>query len=132
MANRDDGVASRILNDHVRRPYADVQYAEEWRNLPEIPTKRELLLEKVNEIVDDESWNTYQDEPLYSANLPVNIVDGPWPSTMDYLGAHYQLLREDSIASLRASIEEFRANPRMQDSRDTRVYSDVSPHSLHV
>jgi helicase required for RNAi-mediated heterochromatin assembly 1 len=127
-----DNVAYRILSEHVRRRYADVEYPEAWRNLPEIPTKVELLSKRGNGNGRDETevWNSYQKEPIYDPNIPHNIVNGPWPSTMDYLGTHYQLLREDGIATLRASIQEFRDNPRMSDSRETNVYTNVKNYPV--
>lgn len=123
-----------ILTEHIRRPYMNVKYEEEWRNLPEIPTKKELLAGRgrANQGDESEQWNSYQDEPLYNPDLPHNIVDGPWPSTLGYIGAHYQILREDGIADLRVSIQQFRDNPRMTDSGETYVYTHVSSLSIQV
>ena len=123
-----DNVASDILTQHIRRRYAEVEYPEAWRNLPEIPTKDEFMTNKTNEEGEDtpETWNAYQDDPVYDRDLPHNIIDGPWPSTMEYLGAHYQILREDAIAPLRISIQQFHENAQMVDSRETYVYTNAS------
>lgn len=123
-----DHGALRILTEHVRRQYAQTRFPEAWRNLPEIPTIKELVQDKDHNKsrYDNEVWNAYQQDPVYDPTLPQNIIDGPWPSTMDYLGAHYRILREDAIAPLRTSVHQFRDNPHMNDSRETYIYDNVS------
>jgi helicase required for RNAi-mediated heterochromatin assembly 1 len=127
-SSRNDNISWDILIQHIRRRYAEVEYPEAWRNLPEIPTKEELMPNKDRDKdrYTPETWNAYQEDPIYDPNLPHNIIDGPWPSTMEYLGAHYQILREDAIAPLRTSIQQFRDDPKMNDSRETHIYTDVS------
>lgn len=75
---------------------------------------------------ETEKWDDYQREPVYDLNLPVNIINGGWESKMAYVGAHYQLLREDTIAALRRSVGEIQRNPNLMDDNDTCIYTHVS------
>lgn len=125
-----------ILRDHVKRAYENRVYPESWRSLPEFPNKEEILppanqRSAINS--KPEEWNEYQKEPVYDENLPRNIVDAPWPSKEDYIGAHYQILREDTIASLRRSVASFRRQPSMMDDNDTCIYTHVrAPNKLAI
>jgi helicase required for RNAi-mediated heterochromatin assembly 1 len=80
----------------------------------------------------EDNWDRYQKEPLYDQNLPHNIVDGPWPSKEAYLGAHYQILREDAIASLRRAVLEFKKCPLLVDDTEICVYKDVRHPRLQI
>lgn len=101
-------------------------------NLPELPTKAEMAPPVVQRSsatrFDDkpQEWDEYQHDPIYSATLPHNIVDGPWSSKEAYIGAHYQILREDGIGPLRKAIEQVRFRPEMNEEDETCIYSDVS------
>ena len=129
--------ANRILRDHIYKRYENQAFPQEWRNLPEVPSTAEIcppsrsLVDKGD--VDEEDrdkWNQYQNDPLYDRTLPHNIVDGPWPSREAYLGAHYQILREDAIAPLRRAVESFKNCPSMVDDADICVYRDVSVSNM--
>jgi helicase required for RNAi-mediated heterochromatin assembly 1 len=122
-----------ILRRHIYKTYEVNAFAEEWRNLPEVPSSSEIappskgpLEEADKKHEHPESWNDYQQEPLYDENLPHNIIKGPWPSKEAYIGAHYQILREDAIAPLRRSVADVKKNPGMQEDGDTCIYTQVS------
>lgn len=120
-----------ILRDHVRKTYQQNAFAEEWRNLPEIPSSAEIK-PTPRHPADNESpeeWNDYQQQ-IHNDSLPHNIVDGPWPDKESYIGTHYQLHREDALASIRKSVAEFQLNPLMMEDEDTWIYTNVSLHAL--
>ena len=122
--------ANRILEAHIFRRYNDVDHREEWRNLPEIPTSAEIMPPKPLERAT-EQWDDYQKDFLYDEHLPTNIIDGPWPSKEEYIGAHYQIHREDAIACLRKSVEEFKRHPGMKETQETAFYTHVNTSALH-
>ncbi|CZS98291.1 uncharacterized protein RCO7_08942 [Rhynchosporium graminicola] len=124
--------ARGILVDHVKKTYENNAFPQAWRNLPEIPSSDEINPvakehQPTTTIQEPEEWNMYQRETfLYDPKLPHNIVDKPWPSKEAYLGAHYQIIREDSIASLRTAVAEFKQTPSMDESSETRIYTSVT------
>ncbi|KAF3919591.1 hypothetical protein ABW20_dc0103356 [Dactylellina cionopaga] len=75
-----------------------------WRAYPDVPSAAELMSEDVE--------------------LPCNEVGYPWDSVDEYLGAHYELLREDSFSPLRDAVGRFRAEPQMDDENDVAVYEN--------
>lgn len=120
------GPGFEALRDHINKEYQAGNYAEEWRNLPEVPSTSEIWSKDVKETRPAyEEWNEYQREPDYSTTLPHNIIEGAWPSKAEYLGSHYQILREDEIAPLRKSVADFKAHPDMMDDQETNVYTHV-------
>jgi helicase required for RNAi-mediated heterochromatin assembly 1 len=124
---RELAIATKIIQEHVLKPYGRELHIEPWRNLPEIPDKSEIMpKENERDRYKVEEWNDYQKDPVYDVNLPVNIIDKPWPSKEEYISAHYQILREDAIASLRNSVKSFKRNPEMDDDNFTHVYTSVS------
>ena len=118
-----------MLREHVQKPYEKINFLESWRNQPEIPTSEEIL--------KDVSWQDkdgpeqpmdYQSlaEPKeFDPRLPHNIIDQAWGSKEEYLGFHYQILREDAVAPLRQSVATFKRNDDMSDTQDTSIYTDV-------
>src|SRR6187402_3810688 len=102
--------AEAILRAHSKKLYQQNAYPEPWRNLPELPSTDEIKPSNDDSVDPDheepEKWDDYQQDPLYDSKLPQNIIDGPWPSRTEYIGAHYQMLREDAIASLRRSVAD--------------------------
>lgn len=131
VSAEDIAVAERIIQNHVLRPYENQYHGESWRDLPEIPDKSEIMPkdgDRENKENEDffEEWDAYQQDPLYNPNMPENIIKGPWPSKEEYIAAHYQILREDAIASLRSSVKSFKRNPQMDDDKCTHVYTHVS------
>ena len=123
-----DTLVNSILRDHVNRPYARHKHLENWRNLPEIPSSAEInpVCNDDQEANNPELWSDYQKDPLYDPNLPKNIVNGPWQSKSEYIGAHYQILREDAIAALRSSVACVKKYPDTQETQDTSIYTKVS------
>jgi helicase required for RNAi-mediated heterochromatin assembly 1 len=121
--------ANHIIRDHVLRRYEDQAHqGESWRDLPEIPNKSEIMPHEEHKANKDffESWDDYQKDPVYNSDLPKNIVNGPWPSKEEYIGAHYQLLREDAVAGLRNAVTAYKRKPGMSDDQFTHVYTHVS------
>ena len=127
---REEYAANEILRDHIYKRYENRAFPQEWRNLSELPSKSEICHpnQKSTGMADtnqEGNLTMSQMNPVYDQNLPHNIVDGPWPSREAYLGAHYQILREDSIAPLRRAVSEFKKCPALVDDVDTCVYKDV-------
>jgi helicase required for RNAi-mediated heterochromatin assembly 1 len=119
----------KILETYVRKTWDGGNHLEQWRNLPEIPNKAEIMPKKDEDAdpqKNDENWDDYQKDPIYHPDLPKNIIKGPWPSKEEYISAHYQILREDAIAPLRASIKYFKKHRNMDDDKDTCIYTHVS------
>ncbi|KAF4633146.1 hypothetical protein G7Y89_g4966 [Cudoniella acicularis] len=118
-----------ILREHIQKPWKLVEYPEAWQNLPETPKKSEICPREDEPQVrssSPEQWDEYQKDPIYSSRLPHNIIQGPWPSASEYIGSHYQILREDAIAPLRGAVTEFRRRPQMMESRDFYIYTHVN------
>lgn len=126
------GSGFEALKAHINKEYECGNFAEEWRNLPEVPGKDEVwsINDPQKEIPVQERWNDYQKDPDYSSSLPHNIIDGSWPSKAKYLGAHYQIIREDEIAPLRKSVASFKAHPDMMEDDETHIYTHVSTDNV--
>lgn len=86
-----------------------------WQGIPEIPTSNEIALND-NEAV----------------SVPANKVKGRWKSTEKYLRAHYELLREDSIAPIRDAVDAVRKTPEMMDNKDLAIYEKVGDYNFCV
>lgn len=86
---------------------------EVWVSKSEIPSSEEILGTDLPE--DDEDC----------VELMPNRIDGPWPSKNSYLRAHYELLREDSVAPLRDAVAYVKEEPRMMDSKNVSIYEKV-------
>lgn len=101
------------VNPDVRKYFDTIvsDDAPEWQSKPEIPSAEEVL---------------GKDTPDDFVILNPNIVDGPWPSKETYLEAHYNLLREDSVAPLRDAVAMVRNDPLRSDTKDLSVYESVS------
>jgi helicase required for RNAi-mediated heterochromatin assembly 1 len=117
-----------ILRSHVHKSYAQNNYPEAWRNLPELPSSEEIKPQPPDSSLENtqEEWDDYQKEARYDPKLPFNIIDGPWGSKIEYIGAHYQILREDSVAALRRSVSYVREHPDSMETEDTFMYTHVS------
>ena len=121
--------ALNIIKDHVKKTWYNNSVSESWRKLPEVPDQAEIMpAEEENKCSQPENWFQYQIDPEYenAAKLPTNTITGPWASKSEYIGAHYQILREDAVASLRKSVREFKKHPEMNDSQETCIYTSVS------
>ena len=86
---------------------------EEWLLKPELPSSAEIL---GTDLPEDEGD---------CVQLMPNHIEGPWPSKNSYLRAHYELLREDSIAPLRDAVAYVRDEPKMMDSKEVSIYDKV-------
>jgi helicase required for RNAi-mediated heterochromatin assembly 1 len=120
--------SDRILREHILKPYKQVEYPEDWRNLPEVAKKSEICPDVdpiAAKLAQQEAWNDYQNEPGYEITLPENIIDGPWGSKEDYIGAHYQILREDVVGPLRRAVSEFKQHPDMLEGNGVGIYTHV-------
>ncbi|TQS35353.1 hypothetical protein Golomagni_04228 [Golovinomyces magnicellulatus] len=122
--------AREILKEHyhAKNQIPELPPEETWRNLPHIPNSEEIMGYenplKIN--AEPEKWNEYQNDPVYDPKIPCNIVDRPWPSTSEYISAHYRILREDAIASLRKAVQIFKSNPKMMEDSTTYIYTEVT------
>ena len=125
----DDGALS-IIESHVKKTWFDTSVSESWRKLPEIPDQSEIIppIDETRIRNQPEDWFQYQMDLEYenASKLPNNTIKGPWASKSEYIAAHYQILREDAVASLRNSMKEFIKHPEMNDSEDTCIYTSVS------
>ncbi|OBT70222.1 hypothetical protein VE03_00209 [Pseudogymnoascus sp. 23342-1-I1] len=103
-----------ILREHITRPYQlhDEHSQEAWRQLPEIPSGREMNPDSSN-------------GPTHPETLPENITEGPWGSKDAYIGSQYQLLRYDATYPLRDSIRFYKENPGTSDLPTTSIYTNV-------
>lgn len=97
---------------------------DEWITLPEVPTAKEIMPKEPDKYVQ-EVWDEYKNDPVYDPKLPINIIDGAWPSTKAYQETHYRLLREDAVAPLRNAVAKVRQNPGMGDDKETLIYTHV-------
>lgn len=82
-----------------------------WREAPEMPQKHEILA---------------RDPP----HLPHNDVTAPSRNKSRYLEIQYHLLRYEGTEFLRRAVQEFRENPKMMESSNTAIYTNVSSASL--
>jgi helicase required for RNAi-mediated heterochromatin assembly 1 len=128
MSSQNSGKINAILRSHVHKSYAQNNYPQAWRNLPEIPSSEEIMPQPPDSGSDNtqEKWDDYQKEASYDPRLPFNIIDGPWGSKIEYIGAHYQILREDSVAALRRSVSYVKEHPDSMETEDTFMYTNVS------
>jgi helicase required for RNAi-mediated heterochromatin assembly 1 len=121
-----------VLVDHINRNYERNDGVHDWQKLPEIPTAGEILgpTERSQNkwLSDDDCKDDLKDKD--KATLPHNIIDRPWDSIGAYVGAHYQLLREDAIAPLREAVSLYRSKPTMKDNQDLSIYTHASKSIL--
>lgn len=121
----DQAAVMSILKYHVLRGYERGDHSTEpWRVLPEIPNSDEILLKGLEG--EEDYGNEEEDALKTSRGLPFNFVDRPWKDSASYIGAHYQLLREDALYPLRASVAAVKADPYMKDNGDTAIYTHAS------
>jgi helicase required for RNAi-mediated heterochromatin assembly 1 len=120
----------KVLVDHINRDYERNDDVHNWQKLPEIPTALEILgpLKRPRDDYFSEGDSVRDSKDIHQANLPHNIIDRPWDSIGDYIGAHYQLLREDAIAPLRQAVSLYRSQPTMKDNQDLSIYTHASIH----
>ena len=103
QTSRSDPVAA------IRRHVGHSADGAGWLGAPELPGVAEILC-GVQGV----------------GGLAPNIVDGPWPSRTEYLETHYEILRREGLEGLRLSVQCYRDNANMSDTKDTCVYTNVS------
>ncbi|KAK5170579.1 uncharacterized protein LTR77_005167 [Saxophila tyrrhenica] len=96
------------LNKNVSKYYEDAESPADggsWLRLPAIPTSSELL-----------DLNTGDDsDSLNNVEIATNRPRGAWDSKEDYLGAHYELLREDAVRPLREAVQRVKFSPQSKE-----------------
>ncbi|KAI9801073.1 MAG: hypothetical protein M1833_002941 [Piccolia ochrophora] len=105
----------------------------DWLMLEEIPTAAELQgdLTRVEAVDDDIAVVTKETDNITSNAregqqlLQMNKIDGPWEHKEAYLGAHYRLLREDTVAPLRNAVTEVRLRKEAAESSSFHLYDRV-------
>jgi len=116
-----------VLREHINRNYECQDGVQNWQKLPEIPSGAEILgpfeQSQVKFFIDN---SDHELKDGLAADLPHNIIDRPWNSVDDYIGAHYKLLREDAIAPLRQAVSLYKSQPAMKDNQDLSIYTHVS------
>lgn len=125
LAARPKLTLNRYVREYMRATYEPVNTGS-WLARPEIPTSAELLGENDDEEEGDNGDGDENDEQ----EVPVNVIQGPWPSKEDYLSAHYELLREDAVAPLRDAVAEVKEVPNMMDNQAICIYENVSLSSF--
>lgn len=102
-----------IANFKVREYFESmmVENTPEWQSKPEIPSAQEIM---------------GSDTPDGSLPLHVNLIDRPWDSKEQYIEAHYNLLREDSVSPLRDAVATIRDDHSMDDTKEFSIYESVS------
>ncbi|KAI7534544.1 P-loop containing nucleoside triphosphate hydrolase protein, partial [Hortaea werneckii] len=92
------------LNTGIREYFADAAKTvskSAWTSRPEVPTSAEIL--------DEEGGNSSSTSDIIE--IVPNKRCGAWESKEAYLGAHYELLREDAVKPLRDAVGVVRAMP---------------------
>jgi len=67
---------------------------------------------------------------MMDVEVPTNIIGAAYDSVNDYLGTHYELVREDTLAGLRAAVQHVQKNPSSEDTREIAIYDHVSLPNL--
>ena len=105
---------NRAIRDYWKEAKSEDPITNEaWVSKPEIPSSEEILGTDLPENDED------------CVELMPNHINGPWPSKESYLRAHYELLREDSVAPLRDAVAYVKEEPRMMDSKSVSIYEKV-------
>lgn len=117
-------------NDDIRKYFEAPKTAPiggNWLQKPEMPTPAEILLDPAN-------YRSGEQLLDIAENLRPNKIEGAYDSNEEYLGTHYDLLREDSIRPLREAVEQVRASPYLDEAEysggSIGIYDPVS--HVHV
>ncbi|KIW00589.1 uncharacterized protein PV09_07942 [Verruconis gallopava] len=97
-----------------------------WIDCPEIPTAKELMDE-------NEPWMKLRTLENGSEEVVMegNRLHGGWPDVETYLGAHYGMLREETVQPLRQAIAWIKAFPTA--SEDISPYGSIGIYSkVHI
>lgn len=114
------------LNKEIREYFKDSEQmpgTSTWQLLREIPTGSEILRAIGTRETDGSNYVISATENF---ELPCNRIVGKWRSKEEYLGAHYELLREDVIGPFRDAVEDFRDRALEKENESYCVYDKVS------
>ena len=100
-----------------------------WQCLREIPTGNEMLRAIGTGETDGSNYAISATENF---ELPCNRIVGKWASKEEYLGAHYELLREDVLGPFRDAVEDFRDRALEKENETYCVYDKVSGSHLQA
>ncbi|KAJ5672897.1 ATP binding protein [Penicillium longicatenatum] len=103
---------SQIIEGYFLESENPAPSSEPWMSKPEVPSR--------SEIMGYCDADTYEDVILHP-NRPSSV----WSSATEYLGTHYELLREDAVAPLRDAVEYLRDCPDIKDTNKISVYDKV-------
>jgi hypothetical protein len=103
---------SQIIEGYFSESENPAPSSEPWMSKPEVPSG--------SEIMGYCDADTYEDVILHP-----NRPSGVWSSATEYLGTHYELLREDAVAPLRDAVEYLRDCPDIKDNNEISVYEKV-------
>ena len=120
MTDSDKGQVRRHLEKYV---HTEVSGDAPWLGAPEIPTEQEI------------GWITNGQFEVPKIQVKPNKLEGPFEDKDEYLETHAELIRNDSLCSLRFAVDEFRQHPDMveRDSEvNTRIYENVYISGLTV
>ncbi|OKL64232.1 hypothetical protein UA08_00707 [Talaromyces atroroseus] len=87
---------------------------QRWLSYPEIPAAEEIM--GLTSAINQEEGHI---------DIVPNQISGAWESREEYLSAHYELLREDSVALLRDAVAYLKEEPTLNDTHEICVYEKV-------
>ena len=135
----DDAIASAALPVDALWGTTRQLTTQEMRYQPLHNKAKELLemRDKIRKTLHDTSEKTtFQndyialptEDELKQKTLPVdlqrNMIDGPYPSVLQYLDIQYRLLREDFIHPLRCALHEIECDE--EEAQSMKVYNNVT------
>lgn len=114
MANPGPSPSLNIMiRDYFKAP-GTLAHASSWISKSEIPSAEEVLgLDNTSNSSDTHGSNP----PSDAVALPVNKVVGMWVDKEEYLGAHYELLREDVVGPFCEAVQDYRDNRGGENDR---------------
>lgn len=116
---------SNLLAQYTRDQYSQASAdSAPWQSCPEMPTAKELCDE-------NEPWTeTCTEDGALKVVVKGNKLEGRWPSSNNYLGAHFSMLREEAVAPLRDAVSWVKAFPHATEDAHPGgtigIYSRVS------
>ena len=114
-----------------------------WLDRPEIPTSGEVLdrdtdggsSSSVVEIVPNRPEGAWESKGDLPSDSPAYRHKADHVHTDAYLGAQYELLREDAVRPLREAVDKIRITPTAEEDTfngAVGIYSKVSPNLISV
>lgn len=98
-----------------------------WLSCPEFPTEAEL-----RDVAEPWQITDPQDGGVL---LRGNNLEGAWQSREEYLGAHFEMIREEQVRPLREAISWCKSNPHSSEDQrafggNMGIYEKASLHTL--